>query len=52
MAQASAGSVTDLELSGQGGILQPTLVEIAACLGAVIELLLVESGSLFKHTAG
>ena len=45
-AQTSAGSVTDLEFADQGGIMHSALVEIAECFGVVIELLLIESGSL------
>ena len=48
-AQTPAGRVPDLELPDQGGIVQTTLVEIAQCLGVVIELLPIESGGLFKY---
>jgi hypothetical protein len=48
-AQTSAGGVTDLEFPDQGAIIQPALVEIAECLGVVIQLLLIESSYLLKH---
>ena len=48
-AQTPAGGITDLEFSDQGRIVQSAPVEIAQCLGVVIELLLIESGSLLKH---
>ena len=51
-AQAPTGRIADLEFPDQDGIMHSAPVEIAHRLGVVIELLLIESGSLFKHSAG
>jgi hypothetical protein len=48
-AQTPARSVTDLEFSDQGGIVHSAPVEIAHRFGIVIELLLIESDSLFQR---
>ena len=47
--QASAGGTTDLEFLDQAGIMQSAPVEIVHRFGVVIELLLIEHGSLLKH---
>src|ERR1035441_9509777 len=51
-AENPAGCVTDLQLLDQGGIMQSALVEIEHRFGVVIELLLIESRSLFEHVGG
>jgi hypothetical protein len=48
-AQTAAGGITDLEFLDQDRIVETTPVEIAQCLGVVIELLLIESGGLFNY---
>src|SRR5438034_4846667 len=48
-AQAPAGGITDPQFFDQDGIAQSALLEIAPCLGVVIELLLIESGDLLQH---
>jgi len=50
-AQTPAGGITDPKFLDQDRIVEATLVEIAQCLGVVIELLLIESGSLRKYGA-
>ena len=51
-AQTSAGGITDPQFPDQGRIMHSAPVEIAHRLGVVIQLLLIESGSLFEHRAG
>src|ERR1019366_5461928 len=51
-AKNPAGSVTDLKVPDQVGIMQPALVEIEHRFGVLIELLLIESRSLFEHVGG
>jgi hypothetical protein len=48
-AQTPAGGITDLEFLDQDRIVRDHAVEIAQCLGVVIELLPIESGGLFKY---
>ncbi|HEY6369608.1 MAG TPA: hypothetical protein VIX37_03450 [Candidatus Sulfotelmatobacter sp.] len=45
-AQAPAGGITDPQFFDQDGIAQPSLLEIAQCLGVAMKLLLIESGGL------
>jgi hypothetical protein len=51
-AQTSTRSVPDLEFLDQDRIFETTLVEIAQCLGVVIELLAIKSRGLYKHSRG
>src|SRR5665213_1653874 len=51
-AENPAGSVTDLKVPDQAGIMQPALVEIEHRFGVLNELLLIESRSLFEHVDG
>jgi hypothetical protein len=51
-AQTSARGITDLEFLDQDRIFETTLVEIAQCLGVVIELLAIKSRGLYKHSRG
>ena len=51
-AENPAGCVTDLQFLDQGGIMQSALVELEHRFGVVIELLLIESRSLFEHVDG
>src|SRR5258708_36617107 len=48
-AQTSSRSITDAQLSDQGSIVKSALIEIAQRLGVVIQLLLIEGGSLIEH---
>lgn len=50
--QASAGSITDLQLPDQGRVAHSALFQIPLCLRVVIELLLIESRSLPQHGGG
>ncbi len=49
-AQAPAGSITDLKFPDQSGILQPAPVQIAHRFWVAIELLMIESRGLYKHS--
>src|ERR1700758_5702121 len=49
-AQRPAGCIADIEFVDQHRIMQSARVEIAECFGVVIELLLIESSSLFEHS--
>ena len=51
-AQTSSRSVTDAQFSHQGSIMKSALVEIAQRLRVVIQLLLIEVGSLIEHNGG
>jgi hypothetical protein len=50
--QVPAGGITDLQLPDQSGVMESTLFQIPSRLWAVIELLLIESGSLPQHGGG
>src|ERR1035437_9644388 len=50
--QVPAGGITDLQLLDEGGVVHSTLLQILTCLRVVIELLLVESGSLPQQGIG
>ena len=49
MAQVSSRGITDAEFSDQSRIVQSAPDEIAHRFGRVIELLLIEDGSMLEH---
>jgi hypothetical protein len=49
VAQASSRGITDAEFSEQSRIVQSAPDEIALRFGRVIELLLIEDGSVLEH---
>ena len=51
-AQTSAGGIADLQFLDQRRIVHSALTEITPRLGAMIELLLIESRGLYKHSRG
>src|SRR6516165_962092 len=50
-AQAPARGVADVQFLDRAGIMQSALLQIAQRLGVAIELLLIESGGLLKHSS-